>query len=259
MFLTYKEKPEVNRWYFLPIFFAFGLVFWQLGPFAFFCWVIFSGLIFYRWQFFDFIRASVFFLVVTVLFMILVQDEMAKISATFIYYFILMGVLYQVIKSRIAVINLRMIFSTCSGIKKNRKAADLQIKEGNQELTGSTGAKALIKTINIFIVVLYLLLFGFTLPNENNYFGFLIFAFIFFLVNFLFFFGNELKRFFGKKYFIGKNKLVALFINISVLIVYFSIFDFWPSENGSYYKYIAFAFILVIINIIIIIDISNEK
>ncbi len=250
-----ERKLKINRWYFIPLFLLFGLVFWKIGMFAFLIWLISTGLIFYRFKFEEIIYFSVIFLLITAVLIILIQDEMSKVSAAFVYYFVLIGFFFKTLGDKEIV----MIFfkkpshtSDISQLTKENKKFKIFDKKNQFEKKNRISTTVM----NIFIIGIYLLLFGFNLPDENNYLGFLSFLFILFILNFLSFFKSDLRKFFYRKNEIHKNnnKFFVLLINISVLIIYYLIFGF-----SGYSKYFVLILILAIINLIIYFDVSNEE
>ncbi|MFA6215600.1 MAG: hypothetical protein WC768_03465 [Patescibacteria group bacterium] len=133
---------------------------------------------------------------------------------------------------------------------------------------------------NIFVVIVYLLLFGAELPNQQNYYRFIILFLVLALINIISFvisvkgektsradksvsfknrnFSAKLKtslKNWGKQ----KNNIFIATINLAVVFIYLSVTGFNLSVNGSYFRFSAFVIILLVINLLAFIDITNER
>ncbi|MFA5021562.1 MAG: hypothetical protein WC508_00565 [Patescibacteria group bacterium] len=261
-----KSKKDIlsRKWFLFLVLALFIVLFLSFGFDLALVLVLILIFWFYQWDSRILLFPAGIFLAVGLISMVYQQDDLARLAASYIYYFFLAVGVLQIQKLK----EPREKF-----LKANDQIDDLLIPLANQANLAKRTKKMfwsynqdglLISGVNILIICGYLLFFGANWPNQQNYYQFIVLLLILLIVNsYLFFEKQDSKtKWLSKKailkFFENRNNVLLLLINVSIISIYLLLFGFtWP-RSGNYGRFLGLGFFLLVINVIALLDISNE-
>lgn len=260
----------LRRWYFILIIACFAFIFWQINSFAFLLWLASPFLIFYKKDEDRILGALVLIsLSFCILFLFLVADKLAEISAIYVYYFLVLFLAQRLAEARkdpaafdLTEVKIIPALDITPEIRSGRPA-DMPVAVSVRPKISEKKNNTSVTMVNALVIILYLLIFGASWPNQQNYSRFILLAFVLFLVNSAPLFKNYMARFFTfifKKSGVDqKNVFLVCIINSSIIISYFLLYGFSLPNPANYHRFIVLFFILFIINSMVFFDIANDQ
>lgn len=256
-----KENLLSRKWYSLPLLLVFLSVYWFFGLAAVIFWFVLLFVLICRIKSEPIIYLAGALLILTGLAMILKNYELANILAAYVFYFLIIATVLKINEYRQ---NPQSFIEPITYKNKREKAKfKLKFKKRLKTVRRVERNKTALTLVNIGIIITYIILFGASLPNQNNYFRFLVLLIIIVLANAIWPILRRLrqKKIVDPQDLLGKvkdrEKILIITLNACLVLIYVLISGFnWAIFNIP--RLAIFLFIIASVNFFAFADLSND-